>query len=337
MSGFESFMGSVFGAASVASVLGYLGKQFVERNIKVDLEYVKAELADLAEKKKLDRTEQASVRAVVKRYSRVVMLSAADLQDRLWHFNERIEHVAKRLHAADPFVTRSSKWPMTGRHYLVSTMYCFARYLCWIEILKRNLSVLEFNDDAQTREFNHLVKRVERMLADTGPQNCWTQKVTVDQPVFQFMQMEIGESVLVAGETEIHCMSYRDFRVNYDSLLENNEGLLQLQNLLMTAAKAYVAPPPKPHQANAAGMPEEGPALAQLAAQPTVTASVIPQPGNFCPLRLRLIHNALVDLTKFLNTYNKVQSTEPLVMLELKSFRLDEFDKTWPAFGQKTV
>lgn len=188
---------------------------------------------------------------------------------------------------------------MTAEHYLISTMYCFARYLCWIEILKHNISLLEFNEDNNTREFNHHVKRIERMLADTHGRKCFTLKTTSDQPVFQFMQMEIGEALCVAGTAELECMTFHAFRLNYAELLSQNKGMAQLQKLVLSGIRTNA--------------------------------------NDFCMLRLKLIHNALVDLLNFLNAYNGLDAAEPLDKLPLDFFDQAKYDKKWPAFFPKKL
>jgi hypothetical protein len=297
MSWFESFAGAAFGGGAVASALGYITKQYFEHRLKADLEVVKARLTEIADINKAKRAEEANVRVVVKKYSRVVLLAASDLQDRLWHLCRNLGPVRTVLLGEDQSSPESAVWPMTGQHYLISTLYCFARYLAWIEILKQNISLLEFNEDDNTRAFNHYTKRVERMLADTGPQDCCEKdSVLIDEPVFQFMQVEIGESLQIGGGEDNHCMSFQAFRENYATLVAKNEGLAQLRKLLISAATGGE--------------------------------------GNFCQLRILLVHNALIDLLTFLHEYNGVDPEHTLGPLGLGDFDQAMFNTKFPAFSR---
>ena len=165
---------------------------------------------------------------------------------------------------------------MTAEHAILLVRCTVLHAICaGLQILKHNISLLEFNEDNNTREFNHHVKRIERMLADTHGRKCFTLKTTSDQPVFQFMQMEIGEALCVAGTAELECMTFHAFRLNYAELLSQNKGMAQLQKLVLSGIRTNA--------------------------------------NDFCMLRLlKLIHNALVDLLNFLNAYNGLDAAEPL-------------------------
>jgi len=171
----EMFITSLSGTATAAAILGYLGKGLLDNRFKKDLE-----------EHKILIKEASSIKATVNRYSRVVMVSAEDAQDRLWHLCERqAKSKNKVLESEDDIKPMYGSWPMTKQHYLLGTMYFICRYLCWVEILKDRISLLEFNDDEKTRLFYYHLKRVERMLAETSLQECSNTRKSTDKPVFQ--------------------------------------------------------------------------------------------------------------------------------------------------------
>jgi hypothetical protein len=70
-----------------------------------------------------------------KKFSKPILLAAADLQDRLWHLTqEQAKSQSPILLKEDLDAPKSPTWQMTKRHYLIGTIYLFARYFAWIEI-----------------------------------------------------------------------------------------------------------------------------------------------------------------------------------------------------------
>ena len=176
----EIFVTSLGGTATAVAVLGYLGKGLLDNRFKKDLE-----------DHKLLIKEASSIKTTVSRYSRVIMITAEDAQDRLWHLCERqAKSNNKVLEAQEGSKPMYGSWSMTKQHYLLGTMYFISRYLCWVEILKERVRLLEFNDDEKTKLFYYHLKRVERMIAETSLQEYSENRISTDKPVFQLMQSD---------------------------------------------------------------------------------------------------------------------------------------------------
>jgi hypothetical protein len=283
MSFLEMFISALGGATVPAAVLGYLGKTFIEERRQKDFEDYKAVVA-----------ERAGIRTTVKKYSRAILLSAGDLQDRLWHLCEEIAPSDNKiLLVNDDLATICDSWPMTKRHYLTSTMYLFARYFCWVEILKSRISLLEFNDDTETSAFNYHIKRVERMFAETGLHDFAKPKPSTDKPLFQLMQSEIGECLRDNSGGEDQCKPFHQFRVNYDDLIKSSEGLQQLEALLIS--------------------------------------SMSDDQSNFCLTRLKLVSNALMDMVTFLSEHNDISPPEKFERLVIGDFDNEKYLAKWPS------
>lgn len=161
------------------------------------LERFKSDLRRVEDESKVAAQQRVELRKAVKKYSGVVLLAASDLQDRLWHLCERQSQSKNPvLLAQDDNAPIYVSWPMTRRHYLMSTLYLFARYFCWVEILRSRIQYLDYGDDEKTNTFNYHMKRVERSLAETDLQKLATSTISTDRPLFQLMQTDAGESLL---------------------------------------------------------------------------------------------------------------------------------------------
>lgn len=269
-------------------------KSLVDSRLARDLAELNSRLRDVEAQNRESREEERSKQAVAKKYTRVLLLSASDLQDRLWHLCKK-QFVARNkvLLAEEDDAPMYGAWPMTRRHYLVSTVYLFARYFCWVEILRSRERFLELQEEETTWDFDYHLKRVERTLAETSLQKFASHKVSTDRPIFQLMQAEIGESLRVERAGEADCLSFHEFRLQYDSLIAGNEGLSYLQTMLVLAMSDAKS--------------------------------------NFCQTRLRLFCNALLDQQLFLLERNRMTASDSLERLATPEFDHSAYLKLWPS------
>ena len=300
MSFAETFFSALGGTSAAVLILGYLARNLLENRLRKDLEDHKAINRDWENQRKIELDEQADIRKTVKKYSRIILVSASDLQDRLWHLCERqSKSKNKVLLAEDENAQMYGSWPMTKRHYLISTIYLFSRYFHWVEVLKRDIRFLEFSEDDKTNEFNYHIKRVERMFAETSLQQFAKNRISTDKPVFQLMQSEIGDALVTSDTDKSQSISFHQFRANFDEIVNSNEGLVQLEALLK--------------------------------------ASMSDAKSNFCLRRLKLICNSLMDLVLFLHEHNKLSPAEGLERVAIPSFDEMEFEKLWPSSPNNTI
>ncbi|MDX7805794.1 MULTISPECIES: hypothetical protein [Aeromonas] len=285
----EIFVTSLGGTATAVAILGYLGRGLLDNRLKKDFE-----------DHKLLMNEALSIKATVNRYSRVVMIAAEDIQDRLWHLCERqAASKNKVLEAQEDSKPMYGSWPMTKQHYLLGTMYLISRYLCWVEILKERVRFLEFNDDEKTKLFYYHLKRIERMLADTSLHDYSENRISTDKPVFQLMQSEIGQYLMKENGGELSCIGFPEFKKNYNKLKESSDAISRLEELLygsMSSAKS-----------------------------------------NFCLTRLKLLGNSLMDLVKFLHEHNQLEEAEGLEKLTIQDFNIDKYHEKWPVKPNKAM
>lgn len=181
-------------------------------------------------------SEQQVLKAQLKKYSGLILLAAADLQDRLWHLTRRQAKSEKPvLLNENPQQPSYPAWPMTRNHYLTGTVYLFARYWCWIEVLSHTIRYLDFGSEEQTKAFRDIVKRTERALAETELQKAASKRIRTDRPIFQMQQALMGQC-LIRGEGEaLECMNFASFAQAYPDLRVRHPDFQDLEALLTGA------------------------------------------------------------------------------------------------------
>ena len=294
----ESFAAILGGTASAIALVGYLGRNLLQNFLKKDIEEFMSILRNREVEHKLDLEEAAELKKVVKKYSGIILLAASDLQDRLWHLCQRQSKSKKPvLLSENENSPMYGSWPMTKRHYLSSTLYLFARYFCWVEILRSNIRFLDFGDDKKTNEFNYHIKRIERTIAETDLQKFAKPRISTDRPLFQLLQTEIGESLITERNGEWQCMTFHDFLATFDEQLESSTGLAVLRDLLLGAMSSAKS--------------------------------------NFCLARLRLTANALFDLIEFINDEHKLVTAEEIEKVAFPDFDQEAYEIKWPSSPNK--
>jgi len=84
-----------------------------------------------------------------------------------------------------------------------STLYVFAQFFGWSEIIRREVQYLRFSKDEQTREIGRLLREVaETFLAD----EYGTQFM-----IWRVEQRGIGERMIVSADDSVKCLGYASF------------------------------------------------------------------------------------------------------------------------------
>jgi len=228
-----------------------------------------ASLIKLSSEKKLldarqDKQNEIQLAERIERYQSLLLLSASDLQDRLWHLTQD-QYTARSpvLLNKDEDKRAYPAWPMTARHYLTSTLYLAARYFAAIEMLRHEIRFLTYRQDDKTRDLREKIKLVERSFAETRLQKEADRNVSSDQPIFQMQQVFIGQSIWHRRGQMIEWLEYPQFVDHYRQELSTNEDFMALADLLR--------------------------------------GSVSKRSGSFHHRRLTIVLNSLVDLIDFLD------------------------------------
>lgn len=109
-----------------------------------------------AQQKAQSKAEQAE--AILSRYREPLLNAAQNLHSRLYTF---VEHNAldSYLHCGDPDLERYA------RDY---TVYLFAEYLCWAEIVRRDLRFLDLGSEDNNRELVRLLEANQLAISSEG-------------------------------------------------------------------------------------------------------------------------------------------------------------------------
>lgn len=84
-----------------------------------------------------------------------------------------------------------------------STLYVFAQFFCWREIIRRDVQYLRFSRDRQTREIGAL-------LQDIG-ETFLSEKYGSQFMIWRVEQRGLGERMIVSADSKMTCLGYASF------------------------------------------------------------------------------------------------------------------------------
>jgi hypothetical protein len=146
---------------------------------------------------KAEKTEE-----IISRYREPLLLAANSLQSR-FHNGVGGDYLHTFLHCGDE---------QQERYARDFTVYAIAEYLCWVEIIRRDLRFLDLGSEERTREFNHHLEGVSWIFLDIH------EHLQPQFRLFRGQQRAIGELMMVSstnGGTD--CMTYPMFVSKLDS------------------------------------------------------------------------------------------------------------------------
>jgi hypothetical protein len=109
-----------------------------------------------AQQKASDKAEQAE--AVLSRYREPLLLAAENLHSRIFSIVKN-KILLDYLQSSDPDLQRY------GREY---TVYVLAEYLCWAEIIRRDLRFLDLGTEERNRDLVRKLENVQMAMSDTA-------------------------------------------------------------------------------------------------------------------------------------------------------------------------
>ncbi len=178
------------------------------------------------------KNRELNAEDVLTRYREPLAAAAFDLQSRLYNVLQR------------GFLAIYGANHPRSEEALRTTLFRFAQYFGWTEILRREIQYLSFPEEEETRCVASLQSRITRRLAtstDEEPLMIWTDE-----------QRAIGERMIVREDDTSRCMGYARFCDDYDAcfaaLFERvrpdlgdpaaNERLREVQRLLCELVEA---------------------------------------------------------------------------------------------------
>jgi hypothetical protein len=175
-------------ARRLARLNGALERDLARLNS--DLESARHERAALL-------ARQLNAEDVLTRYREPLAAAAFDLQSRCYNI--------VKLGFFEKFGTDHERFPEAQ----TTTLFRFAQYFGWTEILRRDIQFLSFPEDEDTRGVARLQSSIARRLAssDAGePLMVWADE-----------QRAIGERMIVQEHDKVLCMGYARFCEEYDA------------------------------------------------------------------------------------------------------------------------
>jgi hypothetical protein len=170
---------------------------------------------------------------VLKRYEQPLLDAAYELQSRLYNILDG------KFAFADTYVMGARK----PRHKAAveTTLYVFAQFFGWQEIIRRDIQFLSFGRDRKTRTVEDLLTKVsETFLRDTPYGSQFM--------IWRVEQRGLGERMIITSDGERTCMGYATFVQKRSAMREwlqpieedlrhigegGRKRLIKLQNLLL--------------------------------------------------------------------------------------------------------
>jgi hypothetical protein len=138
--------------------------------------------------------------------------------------------VVQGLRAGGGFLENTSEG--LGYFYL-STLYVFARYFAWIEILRRETGFLEFPSGSKSKELYQILHRINNAFRYSG---LWQlsdeerQQANDYSRLHRHLQSAIGEIMIVKQNGKLDCISFLEFVSKYKGS-QGNQFRFWLHNL----------------------------------------------------------------------------------------------------------
>lgn len=150
-----------------------------------------------------EQERKERVRRETLRWAGPILNTVDDLRHRLRNILENAGYLA-----LDPEWQPPQDWSMTHEYFLNSTMYLFAAYFSYTELLRSSLSLEFFRSQKDKDELFGALRNVGAIL--TAYPAHWSHGEK-DRQVFRLQQRAIGESTALPNADAPRCLSYPEF------------------------------------------------------------------------------------------------------------------------------
>jgi len=192
--------------AVIATAIVYVSKKIFDTFITSYLEKKKKIIS-------IDIENDISRKKEIKKWTNPVLSSINGLNGRLKHTIEENGYQELNENHAN------------YNYYNTSTLYYFAQYLCWIQILKEEIDYEIFDENNIEAKFFQSIKNVNKKLRDYSDIEFDKR----NNPIYSLQQREIAESMRIEDS---NCMSYYTFNKKIKDDAEFKETILPLQELI---------------------------------------------------------------------------------------------------------
>lgn len=129
-----------------------------------------------------DESKAEQAEAILSLYREPLLRAAHNLQSRLYNVVD-MRFLATYLHCGDSELQRYAR---------DHTVYVLAEYLCWVEIVRRDLRFLDLGTDPRNQKFVELIDISQRVLTHEAMPRPWR--------LFRGQQRAIGELTMITAE-----------------------------------------------------------------------------------------------------------------------------------------
>ncbi len=211
------FLVSMGGTATLLIVAGYLAKSYITFQLNKEMEDYKTKnnhdynikIEELKSKLQIITAQdirKTEYQDVMKKYQGPLLHAAYDLQSRLYNI------------LAQGFITKYYLQGNSGeKDYVVNnTVFVIAQYFAWVEIIRREIQFIEFNDITKTKEISRLRDNIYTLWQ--------TNKFDDLFRIWAGEQRAIGELMIVGNNNQLGCIGYASFLAK---LTNNKEPLFE--------------------------------------------------------------------------------------------------------------
>ena len=145
-----------------------------------------------------------------RKYSNTILKSADELLARLENIIKNISIIEKNRWLHPLSKAEITTIPFT-RYYYISTIFCFAQLIGWIEILRKEQSYLDFTSVKETRIFNQYIKLIYDVL-NYKKLSTENPRLNIDDSwIFSHRLRSIGQIMIQRKDGNLYCMDFKTF------------------------------------------------------------------------------------------------------------------------------
>jgi len=153
--------------------------------------------AKLAEQRE-SREKRQQAEEIISKYREPLAHSAYDLQAKLFNI--------MRQGLLQVYYVKGSE---SEREYtLQNTLYVIAQYLCWREIIRKEIQFFDLGEVESTRKLTELMDQVQMLFLTDGLNPVFR--------IFRGEQRAIGEKMIISEDGRQSCLGYASFVENKD-------------------------------------------------------------------------------------------------------------------------
>lgn len=183
-----------------ALISGYAYYRFVKKQEISDM--VIGEFNKLERKVKLDEyiAKKERERQEIVRWANPILEASSDLNGRLLNILKHDGYLALNKDF------KNQSWSISYEYFMMSTLYVFAQYFCWIRMLQKEFNFELFDSQKDKSEFFIKLNKVSQTLSGFPPYHG-----SGDVQVFRVQQRALGELMIASFDGNVRCLTYPEF------------------------------------------------------------------------------------------------------------------------------